>query len=540
MERNIAVIGCGYWGKNLVRNFAELSALHTICDASPSILEQFASRYPEINTETDYHRLLQNKELQGVVIATPAVLHYSIAKEALLAGKDVFVEKPLALRVEDGAELVELAQEKGRILMVGHLLEYHPAVAKLKELVDKGELGKIQYIYSNRLNLGKFRTEENILWSFAPHDISVILLLLGGEMPQEVSAHGGYYLHQDIADVTLTTMNFKDGIRAHIFVSWLHPFKEQRLVLVGDRKMAEFNDTKPKDKLCLYSHQIEWIERKAIPRLEEAEIVPLPSEEPLTIECQDFINCVETRSKPKVDGRKGLQVLEILSACQKSLEQNSKVITLNKPESSYFTHETSIIEESCQIGEGTKIWHFSHIMPQVTMGKSCVIGQNVFIGKGVKIGNNVKIENNVAVFEGVTLENDVFCGPSCTFTNVINPRSQISRKHEFKPTLVKKGATIGANATIVCGNNIGSYAFIGAGSVVTKDVPDYALVYGNPAKLRGWVCECGVKLNFGENTQAQCSGCGKIYQKKGKEITKIEIEIEIKIKTESESESEGQ
>ena len=518
MERNIAVIGCGYWGKNLVRNFAELGVLHTICDASPSILEQFASRYPEVNTETDYHRILQNKETDGVVIATPAMYHYSMAKEALLSGKDVFVEKPLALRVEEGQELVELAEQEGRILLVGHLLEYHPAVAKLKELVDKGELGKIQYIYSNRLNLGKFRTEENILWSFAPHDIAIILLLLSGEMPQEISAHGGYYLHQDIADVTLTTMNFKDNIRAHIFVSWLHPFKEQRLVVVGDKKMAEFNDTNPKDKLLLYSHQIEWIERKPVPHPEEAEIVPVPSEEPLKIECQDFIKCIETRSKPKVDGYKGLQVLEILSSCQKSLEQNGRgFIPLGK-KTSFFAHETSVIEEPCQIGEGTKVWHFSHIMPQVTIGKNCVIGQNVFIGKGVKIGNDVKVENNVAVFEGVTLEDDVFCGPSCTFTNVINPRSQISRKHEFKPTLVKKGATVGANATIVCGNNIGRYAFIGAGSVVTKDVPDYALVYGNPAQLQGWVCECGEKLDFGENSEAQCSRCGKIYRKKGGRI----------------------
>lgn len=515
---SIAVVGCGYWGKNLVRNFAELRALHTICDTDSEKLQRLQLLYPSVNAETDYHNILQNKEIRGVVIATPAVLHYPMAKEALLSTKDVFVEKPLALKVEQGRELVELARGEGRILMVGHLLEYHPAVVKLKELVDEGELGKIRYIYSNRLNLGKFRTEENILWSFAPHDISVILLLLGGEMPQEVSAHGGYYLHQDIADVTLTTMNFKEGIRAHIFVSWLHPFKEQRLVVVGDRKMAEFNDTEATDKLYLYSHQIEWIERKPVPRPKEAEIVKVPSEEPLKIECQDFIECVETRRKPKVDGQKGLQVLEILSCCEKSLEQNGKVTSLGESDAGFFAHETSIIEKPCQIGEGTKIWHFSHIMPDVIVGKNCVVGQNVFIGRGVRIGNNVKIENNVSVFEGVTLEDNVFCGPSCVFTNVINPRSQISRKHEFKSTLVKKGATIGANATIICENTVGRYAFIGAGAVVTQDIPDYALVYGNPARVQGWVCECGVKLNFGENIEAQCPSCGKIYQKQGDRI----------------------
>jgi len=518
LGRNIAIIGCGYWGKNLVRNFAELAALHTGCDTSSRVVEQLASRYPGVNIETNYQRVLQNKEVTGLVIATPAVQHYSMAKEALLAGKDVFVEKPLALTVAEGQELVALAEQKGRILLVGHLLEYHPAVVKLKELVDKGELGKIQYIYSNRLNLGKFRTEENILWSFAPHDISVVLLLLGGEMPQEISAHGGYYLHHNIADVTLTTMSFKDNIKAHIFVSWLHPFKEQRLVVVGDRKMAEFDDTNPKNKLLLYAHNIEWIERVPVPRPGEAEVVAVPPEEPLRTECQDFINCMETRNKPRVDGHKGLQVLEVLASCQKSLEQDGVLIFTGKQDTDFFAHKTVTIDKPCQIGAGTKIWHFSHLMPDVTTGENCIIGQNVFIGKGVKIGNLVKIENNVSIFQGVTLEDNVFCGPSCVFTNVINPRSHVSRKAEFKPTLVKEGATIGANATIICGNTLGKYAFIGAGSVVSSDVPDYALAYGNPARLHGWVCECGEKLDFGQKEQTQCPRCGKGYQKQGKGI----------------------
>ena len=512
ISRNIAVIGCGYWGKNLVRNFAELGALHTICDSDPKLLEPFKSLYSEVNTEIDYHKVLANRQIKGVVIATPAVSHYPMAKEAIGSDKDVFVEKPLALEVEQGEELVELAEQNNRVLLVGHLLEYHPAVIKLKELVGRGELGKINYIYSNRLNLGKFRTEENILWSFAPHDISIILLLLG-EMPQEISAHGGYYLHQDIADVTLTTLSFRNGVGAHIFVSWLHPYKEQRLVVVGDKKMALFNDTNPKDKLLLYSHEIEWIDRRPVPHQKQPEPVEVSLDEPLKIECQDFLDCIQTRKKPRVDGHKGLQVLRVLSYCQRSLEGKGKVISLNKGTNSVSIHETSIVENGCKIGDGTKIWHFSHIMPDVTIGSDCVIGQNVFIGRGVKIGNNAKIENNVSVFEGVTLEDEVFCGPSCVFTNVINPRGQISRKHEIKPTLVKKGATIGANATIICGNTIGSHAFIGAGAVASKDVPDYALVYGNPARIQGWVCECGVKLDFGKNSLAICPDCGKKYKK---------------------------
>ena len=514
MERNIAVVGCGDWGKNIVRNFAELGALHTICDAIPNVLRQLHSHYPGVNTETKYSRVLQDKEIKGVVLSTPAITHYKMTKEALTTGKDVFVEKPLALKTEEGAELVEFADKNKQVLMVGHLLEYHPGIVKLKELIDKGELGKIQYIYSNRLNLGKFRTEENIMWSFAPHDISVILLLLGSEMPQKISAHGGYYLHQDIADVTLTTMDFKDGVRAHIFVSWLHPYKEQKLVVVGSKKMAAFDDTNPKDKLLLYGHEIEWIEGKPVPHRREAEVVSVSLEEPLRIECQDFLECMENRRKPLVDGHKGVQVLKVLTYCQKSLEENGRIIFLNDGDEKVFVHETSIVEQPCQIGKGTRVWHFSHIMPDVTIGKNCVIGQNVFIAKGVKIGNNVKLENNVSVFEGVTLQDDVFCGPSSVFTNVINPRSHISRKHEFKPTLVKKGTTIGANATIVCGNTMGKYALIGAGAVVTKDVPDYALVYGNPSRIQGWVCQCGVKLQE-EGEKAKCPECGKVYLVEG-------------------------
>jgi UDP-2-acetamido-3-amino-2,3-dideoxy-glucuronate N-acetyltransferase len=522
LKRNIAVIGCGYWGRNLVRNFDELGALHTICDTRSEILQEFALRYPQATIQSSYQQLLHDEEIAAVAISTPAATHYSLTREALLADKDVFVEKPLALKVEEGQELVELARERSRLLMVGHLLEYHPAVIKLKELIDSGELGKIQYIYSNRLNLGKFRTEENILWSFAPHDISVVLLLLGGETPKQVSSHGGNYLHPDIADVTLTTMSFKDGVRAHIFVSWLHPFKEQRLVVVGSQKMAEFDDTEATNKLRLYAHGIEWIDRLPVPRRMEPEVVCISADEPLKNECQDFIDSIGNRSKPRVDGEKGLQVLRVLNACQESLWQDGSVITLDKQNSDYFIHPSSIVEQSAAIGSGTKIWHFSHIMDKAAIGRNCVIGQNVFIASGVIIGDNVKIENNVSVFSGVILEDDVFCGPSCVFTNVVNPRSHVSRREEFKTTTVKRGATIGANATIVCGNTIGSYAFIGAGSVVTMDVPDYALVYGNPARLHGWVCECGEKLTLTRDERYKCSRCSNVYQQQGKELSKVE------------------
>jgi len=518
-HKNVAIVGCGYWGQNLVRNFAELGALHTICDSNPQTLSRLKQLYPDINQETRFRRVLTNNEIDGVVISTPAALHFSTAKQALEAGKDVLVEKPLALTVEEGEALVKLAAEKDRILMVGHLLEYHPGIMKLREMVSDGELGRINYIYSSRLNLGKFRIEESILWSFAPHDVSAILLLLN-EMPQSLSASGGYYLHKDIADITVTTMSFRSGVSAHIFVSWLHPYKEQKLVVVGDRKMAVFDDVSQKNKLTLYEHQIEWVDRVPVPHQQEGIPVEFNMIEPLRVECQHFLNCLATRQRPRTDGPSGLRVLRVLDACQKSLQGSGIPILLDGK--SYFVHHTSLVEEPASIGENTKIWHFSHVMPDVTIGKGCSIGQNVFIGQGVSIGNNVKVQNNVSVYDGVVIEDDVFCGPSCVFTNIKVPRSYISQKDNYARTTVKRGATIGANATIICGNDVGKYSFTGAGAVVTEDVPDYALVYGNPACVHGWVCQCGTRLDFGSDNKARCSSCGSTYMR---QETKGELRV---------------
>ncbi|KAF5058425.1 Inositol 2-dehydrogenase/D-chiro-inositol 3-dehydrogenase [anaerobic digester metagenome] len=513
--KNIAVIGSGYWGKNLVRNFHELGVLKTICDLNETTLKEFQERYPQIHITTSFQEVLDDKDIKGVVIATPAVLHYQMTKDTLEHGKDVFVEKPLSLNLSEAKNLIEISEENNCILMVGHILHYHPAVVKLKELIQNGYLGKIQYIYSNRLNLGKFRTEENILWSFAPHDVSIILMLLD-EMPSNISSHAGTYLNKDVADVTLTTMDFSSGVKSHIFVSWLHPYKEQKLVIVGSQRMAVFNDLDEK-KLTIYPHEIDWVDRVPIPQLKDPEPVEIKTDEPLKEECKHFLNCIETRKKPKTDGNEGYRVLQILHASQESLENNAKNINLE--EKGYFIHQSSIIDEPCEIGNKTKIWHFSHILPGSKIGNNCNIGQNVMIGPDVAIGNNVKVQNNVSIYKGVRIEDDVFLGPSMVFTNVINPRSFISRKNEFQETVVKKGATIGANTTIICGNTIGKYALVGAGAVVTEDVPDYAIVVGNPARLSNWTCQCGLKLKFNNNL-AECK-CGYKYQKKDNKVVNL-------------------
>jgi UDP-2-acetamido-3-amino-2,3-dideoxy-glucuronate N-acetyltransferase len=517
----IALIGCGYWGKNILRNLYELGVLHTACDSDSSIISAHKEKFPDANYTTSLKAILNNPVVKAIAIATPAATHYNLIKESLQAGKDVFVEKPLALTVNEGKELVELADQKKAILMVGHILQYHPAIKKLKELISSGQIGKVQYIYSNRLNIGKLRTEENILWSFAPHDISIILSLLNEE-PVGVSAFGGGYLNKGIYDVTLTALEFKNDVKGHIFVSWLHPYKEQKLIVVGSKAMVVFDDVS-KEKLFLYPHKIEWQNGK-IPIAQKADhqVVSFETGEPLKLELEHFIECVVKRKTPLTDKHEGLRVLKILEAAEDSMF-HKKIVGIEdtldaKP---YFVHESTCIDKNVTIGKGTKIWHFSHIIEGSVVGKNCKIGQNVVIGPNASIGDGCKIQNNVSIYEGIKLEDDVFCGPSCVFTNVFNPRSHVPRMHELKNTIVGKGATIGANATIVCGNNLGEYSFIGAGAVVTQDVPPYALVYGNPAKIMAWMCKCGIKLEF-KKDQAVCSKCKLKYKKTNDKVSTLQ------------------
>jgi UDP-2-acetamido-3-amino-2,3-dideoxy-glucuronate N-acetyltransferase len=533
-EMSVAVIGTGYWGKNLVRNFYELGALKLICDKKKTLLVSFRGQYADVETCHEVKDVYDRKDIKAVVIATPAEDHYRVVHEALSAGKHVFVEKPLALTESEGQKLVELSDRNNLILMVGHILQYHPAIIKLKELLNSGELGKIQYLYSNRLNIGKIRSEENILWSFAPHDISTILMLLG-EMPDIVYATSGSYLQKQIPDTTLTTMDFPSGVKAHIFVSWLHPYKEQKLVVVGDKKMAVFDDVS-QEKLLLYPHRIDWVERIPVASKADAETVQIAMEEPLKIECRHFLECIEKNLKPKTDGEEGLRVLQVLHASQASLDGNGRTIQLRRssttkasqPAADFsrtfsgspavsgnaFVHESSYVDSDVEIGKGTKVWHFSHVLSGSSIGTKCNIGQNVVIGPDVTIGNGCKIQNNVSIYKGITLEDHVFCGPSMVFTNVYNPRSEIPRMEEVRSTLVKRGVTIGANATVVCGVTIGRYAFIGAGAVVTGDVPEYGLMVGNPARQIGWVCRCGERLQ----ETLECNSCGRQFEVAGNHI----------------------
>ncbi len=322
--KKVLVVGAGYWGKNLVRNFYELGVLAGVAEANESLRSNIEKTY-SCQTFQNFSDALIT-DVEAFVIATPAETHYALVKEALQKGKDVFVEKPLALTYQQGKELLEIAQTHQRILMVGHVLEYHPAIKKLHALVQVGELGNIRYLYSNRLSLGKLRREENVLWSFAPHDVAVILRMVGQE-PSQVMASGGTYVTKNIADITTTNLSFERDIKAHIFVSWLHPFKEQRLVVIGEHKMASFDDVNK--KLVLYDQRVEIQEGQPVPIKGEGMEIDFSKEEPLKLECQAFLEAIQTRNPPITDGQSGLQVLKVLEAAQQSLTHQGKPVLLS-------------------------------------------------------------------------------------------------------------------------------------------------------------------------------------------------------------------
>lgn len=320
MQKNIAVVGCGHWGKNLVRNFAELGALAAVCDPNEELAQAFAERYGIGNLS--FSDVLSNPAIEGVVLAVPAALHGAMALEVMAAGKHVYVEKPLALNRVEAEAMIGSASANGVHLMVGHLLQYHPIFGAVRELVEKGELGPLSYIYSNRLSFGKVRSEEDVIWSFAPHDISMILSLTGRE-PELVRTESSNILQPDIADTATLHMEFQPALKAHVSVSWLHPYKEQKLVVVGRDAMVVFDDTKPWDeKLALYRHKIEGT--TGLPKLERADVeyVDIPQSEPLKNECQHFLDVVMGNGDPLTDGEEGLRVLNVLAAASLSERKN--------------------------------------------------------------------------------------------------------------------------------------------------------------------------------------------------------------------------
>ena len=318
MKKNIAVVGCGHWGKNLVRNFAELGALAAVCDPNDKLAQSYAKKYNVGNLS--FTAVINNAAIEGVVLAVPAPLHASMAVEAMNAGKHIYVEKPLAMNADEAETMIVSAKENGVRLMVGHLLQYHPVFVAVRSLVESGEIGSLNYIYSNRLSFGKVRSEEDVIWSFAPHDISMILSLTGEE-PELVRTESSNILQPDIADTATVHMEFKSGLKAHVFVSWLHPYKEQKLVVVGRDAMVVFDDTKLwSEKLAIYRHAVESI--GGLPYLQKAEVefIKVPHSEPLRNECQHFLSVVNDKLEPLTNGYEGLKVLNVLTSASFALD----------------------------------------------------------------------------------------------------------------------------------------------------------------------------------------------------------------------------
>ena len=502
----LAIIGGGYWGKNLIRDFHKLGDLHTICDINEEALKKYNELYPSVQTTTEWNDVLQSDEITRVCIALPAHMHYKYAKQALLNGKDVYVEKPITLDIKEAEELVEIAKKQNKILMVGHLLHYHPAIQQIKKLVNEGVIGDIKNIIANRFSLGIFRTFENVLWSFAVHDLSIILALCGDQLPDSVVCNGSSHITTGIQDITNSILKYNDTY-VSLNVNWLSPYKEQKLSIVGTKGMLVFDDvnktlTHIPEYVDSHTNPPKAIKNNEIPIIFDKEVSPL------TIECQHFIECCETRTEPISNGEEGVRVLKLLTYLQKSLDNNGKETTINK--SNIFVHETAIVDKNADIGEGTKIWHYSHICSGAKIGKHCNIGQNVYIAGGAILGDNCKVQNNVSIYAGVIAGNGVFFGPSCVLTNDINPRCNHPKNGQYMETILEDGVTLGANCTIVCGNTIGRNALIGAGAVVCKTVAESAIIVGNPGKNIGSIDELGNRQLFSQKKTSAASRVNEV------------------------------
>lgn len=319
-EVKIAVTGCGKWGINHVRTAYKLFGkdLKYCSDSSPDSEKKVREISGDIIFKIGINDIVNDESVKAVIVSTPAETHFEITRDLLNAGKNVLVEKPITLNSDEAKELNDIALEKGLVLMVGHLLLYHPAILKIKQYLDEGELGNLQYIYSNRLNLGTIRTEENILWSFAPHDISVIQYFTGN-VPEEVTATGAIFVQENIQDTTLTYLKFRNNIHAHIYVSWLHPFKEQRLVVIGSKAMMVFEDTLKENKLKLYRKGFEMVNGLPVKMDADFENVEFDSTSPLELEQRHFIDCILNNTTPRSDGKNAIEVLETLERAQNEL-----------------------------------------------------------------------------------------------------------------------------------------------------------------------------------------------------------------------------
>ncbi|CAN8062945.1 unnamed protein product [Agarophyton chilense] len=532
----LIVVGAGRWGSRVIATAGALRMRVAVVDSDAEALR--ASRRNAIAERdckffSSLDDALRVEAGAAVVVATPPRTHFALARRAIHAGRSVLVEKPLCDALEDAQRLAALADERGVVLMVDHLLHYSAAHRRMLALVRGGVVGRVRRVTMCRRNFGTVRTEENVLWSLAPHDVSILLAICSDAAVRSVSCTGHRIGDaQPVEDCVCVRVRFDDGVEAHLDANWMHPFKERRCVVYGAKGCVVLDEAAPGGpRLQAFS----WSAKRAKPdgdvniekrQLTEAHITAallhgdaeherdqladLQQCAPLEAALLHFTQCVRHGQKARTDGREGVRVVEVLTAATESLRRRGETVRMaecvakalkkthqNKEgHDAVMVHETAVVDHGAELGGGTKVWHFSHVMAGARLGTRCNIGQNVFIGGAARLGANVKVQNNVSVYDGVSIDDDVFLGPSCVLTNVRTPRSHVNRRHALWRTRIARGVTVGANATIVCGVSLGAFCFVAAGAVVTRNVPPHALVIGNPARIRGWVGKHGAPLKL--------------------------------------------
>eukprot|EP00178_Gracilaria_changii_P002724 TRINITY_DN1400_c1_g1_i1.p2 TRINITY_DN1400_c1_g1~~TRINITY_DN1400_c1_g1_i1.p2 ORF type:complete len:592 (-),score=102.82 TRINITY_DN1400_c1_g1_i1:13900-15675(-) len=518
----LIIVGAGKWGTKIITTAIALKLRLAVVDSNTEALDVLRCN-PRIPPQCEFFTRLEFAlnalRNAAVVVATPPSTHFAVAKQAIVAGRHVLVEKPLCDTLQHAQQLVQLARKHKVTLMVDHLLHYSVHHRRMLCLIESGLIGNVTRVSMCRKNFGTVRSEENVLWSFTPHDVSILLAICGTNTPISASCTGHKIVSTHVEDSVCIQVRFRDGVHAQIDANWMHPFKERRCIVYGSKGCIVLNEAMPdaslskiqafnwsaKRKLDGTGVKIEKSEADILEYLKDqsieavCELDQMETKQPLQVVLEHFLECIKEKSAPRTDGSEGVRVLSILSAASESLLKNGQSVALENAWRSTqcfksFVHPTAVVDQGATLGKGTKVWHFSHIMPGAVLSEKCNIGQNVYIGGKASLGKNVKVQNNVSIYDKVHIEDDVFLGPSCVLTNIKNPRSHVSRKHEYMATTIKKGATVGANATIVCGVTLGEYSFVGAGAVVTKDVPAHAMVYGNPAVVQGWMSTSGTKL----------------------------------------------
>ncbi len=504
---SLALFGAGRWGQKLLERLHALDVLHTVVVRQPEKYHAWQERYPTVEWANDPMVVWQNPAISGVVIATPPSTHKDLVEAALQHGKHVLCEKPLTLSLADAQALIALSKRQQRCIAVGHILRYHPAIQKIRSLLAQGYIGRLHTIESERLGFAAYPLWEDVIWGLAIHDLDLLPWLVEAE-PEAVTVEGSRPLQGNLLEAVQISMRFPYGIRGFIRASWRSPHRRRTLTLTGTEGILVFQEDFPQGQLLHYPIQTQWLKGQApvLALTSEPNPLPYPTDEPLILELSDFIRSIQEHRSPVTAAETVLGAIRLAERLSRQLDPQVA------PPLPYFVHPTAILDEDIEVGAGTKIWHFSHVLKGSRIGRDCVLGQNVVVGPFVRIGNNCKIQNNVSLYYGVELEDGVLCGPSCVFTNDKYPRAFIERRNEFLMTRVRRGATIGANATIMCGVVIGQFAMVGAGAVVTQDVPDHALVLGNPARQVGWVCTCGETLDKLREGIWQCKRCNLLYE----------------------------